>query len=108
MKKQKSFILILAVIAGFFWGSVGPFVRYMSGLGISSLTILASRVLVAALMLGLGMTFSASAAGYSSQISSITLDYSLSNSRCDSAAQQSVNGLYRSVELLELIAKKWD
>lgn len=55
MKKQKSFILILAVIAGFFWGSVGPFVRYMSGLGISSLTILASRVLVAALMLGLGM-----------------------------------------------------
>lgn len=55
MKKQKSYILILAVIAGFFWGSVGPFVRYMSGLGISSLSILASRVLVAALLLGLGM-----------------------------------------------------
>ena len=57
-------------------------------------------------MLGLGMTFSASAAGYSSQISSIMLDYSLSNSRFDSAAQQSVNGLYRSVELTGLIAKK--
>jgi len=36
------------------------------------------------------------------------LDYSLTNSRADSAVQQSVNGLYRSVELLELIAKKWD
>lgn len=55
MKKWQPFILILAVIAGAFWGSVGPFVRYMSGLGISSLTILASRVLVAALLLGLGM-----------------------------------------------------
>ena len=55
MKKWQPFVLILAVIAGAFWGSVGPFVRYMSGHGISSLTILASRVLVAALLLGLGM-----------------------------------------------------
>lgn len=55
MKKYKPFILILAVIAGAFWGSVGPFVRYMSARDIGSLTILASRVLVAALLLGIGM-----------------------------------------------------
>lgn len=59
-----------------------------------------------ALMLVLGMTFSASAAGYSSRISSIMLDFSLSNSRADSAPQQQVNGAYRMVELLEIIAQE--
>ncbi|MBE5767801.1 MAG: hypothetical protein E7335_11730 [Clostridiales bacterium] len=47
---------------------------------------------------------SASALGYSSEISSIMSTFSLQNIYADSAPQQQVNGSYRTVELLEVIA----
>ena len=47
-------------------------------------------------------------AGSPTSVNSIMSNYSSSNLRAKSAVQQAVNGLYRSVELLELIALKWN
>ena len=44
----------------------------------------------------------------SSSVSAVMSDFSYNNIFCDSAPQQVVNGTYRTVELLELIAKKLD
>ena len=55
MKTMKRFALLMPIVAGIFWGSVGTFVRYLSAHGVNSLTILASRVLVAALILLVGI-----------------------------------------------------
>ena len=49
---------------------------------------------------------SAFAARYSSDISGVMSDFVINNYSCDSAPQQQVNGTYRTVELLELIALK--
>ena len=45
---------------------------------------------------------------YSSEISSVMLNFSLNNYSCKSAPQQAVNGNYRTVEMLEIIAKELD
>ena len=42
---------------------------------------------------------------YTSEISGVMTDFVLNNYSCDSAPQQAVNGLYRCVEMLEIIAK---
>lgn len=55
MKKLRPMAVLLPVIAGVFWGSVGIFVRYMRDFEIGSMTILSSRVLVAALILFVGI-----------------------------------------------------
>lgn len=63
-------------------------------------------VLLAAVLLNFVST--AYALEYSTDISSIMLEFSLQNSYADSTVQQAVNGTYRTVELLELIASEWD
>ena len=55
MKKASCLAFLLPIIAGVFWGSVGTFVRYLNANGIGSMTILSSRVLVAALILLVGI-----------------------------------------------------
>ena len=61
--------------------------------------------LLAAVIL-LFVSATACAGSHSSDISSVMLNFTLSNSSCKSAVQQAVNGLYRSVELLELITRR--
>ena len=62
-----------------------------------------------ALLIGVALTGSAGAGGaYSSVIKNILSDYEENNDRCESAPQQSVNGAYRSVELLGVIAYELD
>ena len=51
------------------------------------------------------MPFGAMARDFSSEISSIHSSFVSGNRRADSAPQQSVNGAYRCVELLEIIEK---
>ena len=48
----------------------------------------------------------ASAGTYSSDISDVMYDYVMNNYSCKSAPQQQVNGAYRCVEMLEIIAKE--
>lgn len=55
MKKASCLAFLLPIIAGVFWGSVGTFVRYLNANEIGSMTILSSRVLVAALILLVGI-----------------------------------------------------
>ena len=45
---------------------------------------------------------------YSSEISSVMTSFTLNNISCKSAVQQAVNGNYRTVEMLEIIAKELD
>ena len=68
------------------------------------------RILVSCIsfILVLSMTFSACATDYSSQISSVMSSFALNNYSCKSASQQQVNGTYRTVEMLEIIAKELD
>ena len=68
------------------------------------------RIAILAVMLLLIASISAtgSAKDYSSEISSIMSSYTLNNYSCKSAVQQEVNGVYRSVEMLEIIAKLAD
>ena len=46
----------------------------------------------------------ANAGSYASDISSVMSSFRLNNYSCDSAAQQEVNGSYRMVEMLEIVA----
>ena len=55
MKKASRLAFLLPIVAGVFWGSVGTFVRYLNANEIGSMTILSSRVLVAALILLVGI-----------------------------------------------------
>ena len=65
---------------------------------------LTSLALVFALLMVIAGT--ALAGSYASEISSIHSRFSRQDSSASSAPQQLVNGLYRNVELLELIALK--
>lgn len=50
MKKK---IYLLPVISGILWGSGGVFVRILTGLGMNSFTVTSSRLLVAAVIMGI-------------------------------------------------------
>ena len=45
---------------------------------------------------------------FSSEISSVMTNFTLSNYSCNSAVQQAVNGNYRTVDMLDIIAKELD
>ena len=62
----------------------------------------------AALMLMLIPFHAAAGTSYGSEISSVMLDFSLNNYSAKSAPQQEVNGTYRTVEMLAIIAKILD
>ena len=67
-----------------------------------------NKVLACILMLCLIMTtvISANADSYASDISSVMSTFSYQNIMSSSAPQQEVNGAYRMVELLEIMAKE--
>ncbi len=48
-------IVIAPVLSGIFWGGTGIFVRHLADMGMNSITIMFSRVIVAALILFLGI-----------------------------------------------------
>ena len=48
------------------------------------------------------------AGSYSSEISFVMTSFTLNNYSCKSAPQQEVNGTYRTVKMLEIIAKVLD
>ncbi|MEG0126338.1 MAG: hypothetical protein RR816_09680 [Clostridia bacterium] len=58
------------------------------------------------LIMCLTLCTAASAKDYSSEISSVMSSFVTNNYSCDSAPQQAVNGTYRTVEMLEIIAKE--
>ena len=45
---------------------------------------------------------------YSNEISSVMTNFTLNNYSCNSAVQQAVNGNYRAVEMLDIIARELD
>ena len=51
---MKKLLLLLPVIAGIFWGSVGIFVRELTAFGVDTYTILSSRVMLASIILFVG------------------------------------------------------
>lgn len=65
-----------------------------------------ARRIIACLVIVCLMASNALAAGYSSSISSIMSTFSYQNIMASSAPQQQVNGAYRMVELLEVMAKE--
>ncbi|WP_295721928.1 DMT family transporter [uncultured Methanobrevibacter sp.] len=52
---NKKIILLLPVIAGVFWGSVGLFIRTLHNFGINSITILSTRIVLASIILFIGL-----------------------------------------------------
>ncbi|NLO97957.1 MAG: EamA family transporter [Peptococcaceae bacterium] len=52
---MKKFAILLPLIAGILWGSVGVFVRKLTAAGMSNYTILSTRVLGAAILLLIGI-----------------------------------------------------
>lgn len=66
-----------------------------------------STVFISCILLLALLTITAFA-DYSSDISSVMSSYRLNNYSCESAPQQKVNGTYRTVEMLEIIAKEVD
>lgn len=50
---MKKMIYALPVLSGILWGSVGIFVRILSGLGMDSFTITSSRLILAAVIMGI-------------------------------------------------------
>ncbi|NLL52861.1 MAG: EamA family transporter [Peptococcaceae bacterium] len=52
---MKNFAILLPLIAGILWGSVGVFVRKLTAFGMSNYTILSTRVLGAAILLFIGI-----------------------------------------------------
>ena len=69
-------------------------------------TLKSLTALLLALIMTASMTCGALAEDYSSKISSIMTSYTLGDIRASSAPQQAANGLYRCVEMLELIARQ--
>ena len=64
------------------------------------------RIVSALLLVCLLFSFvPACADSYTSAISEVMSDFVLNNYSCKSAPQQQVNGAYRCVEMLEIIAK---
>lgn len=53
MKQKQFFGIILALTAGFMWGVMGIFVRYLSALGLSSMEIGQVRITIACLAVGI-------------------------------------------------------
>ncbi|MDR3355246.1 MAG: DMT family transporter [Synergistaceae bacterium] len=52
---MKKLMLLLPIVSGILWGSVGIFVRELSAFGADSYTVLSSRMLIAALILFIGI-----------------------------------------------------
>lgn len=50
---MKKIIYLLPVLSGILWGSVGIFVRILTGLGMDSFTVTSSRLAMAAVMMGI-------------------------------------------------------
>ena len=67
------------------------------------LTFVVSLILMITMIAGV-----AQAGSHSSDISDVMYSFTMNNYSCDSAPQQQVNGSYRTVEMLEVIAKILD
>ena len=52
---MKKGLVILPVISGILWGAAGIFVRQLGAMGMTTYTIVASRVIVAAVIMGIGI-----------------------------------------------------
>lgn len=52
---MKKLILLLPIIAGILWGTVGIFVRILQNFGMDRITVLSSKMILASIILGIGI-----------------------------------------------------